>query len=69
MEKVANSFGYEIYKLSKKECNRENLEYPTLIAVINYFDEPAGKITADMSLNDAQTIEEQKEWCKANRIY
>lgn len=39
------------------------------IAVINYFDEPASEIDMSMSENDAPTLDEQKEWCKANRIY
>jgi len=64
--KVADLYGFEIYKLSKKECRQENLVYPTLIAVVNYFDEPASEITADMSRNDAKSIEEQKAWCRAN---
>ena len=69
MERIANFYGYDIFKPNKKECQQANTPYPTYIAVINYFDEPASEIDMSMSENDAPTLDEQKEWCKANRIY
>ena len=62
-------YGYDIFKPNKKECQQANTPYPIYIAVINYFDEPASEIDMSMSENDAPTLDEQKEWCKANRIY
>ena len=69
MERIANFYGYDIFKPNKKECQQANTPYPMYIAVINYFDEPASEIDMSMSENDAPTLDEQKEWCKANRIY
>lgn len=69
MERIANFYGYDIFKPNKKECQESNTLYPIYIAVINYFDEPASEIDMSMSENDASTLDEQKEWCKANRIY
>ena len=69
MERIANFYGYDIFKPNKKECQQANIPYPMYIAVINYFDEPASEIDMSMSENDAPTLDEQKEWCKANRIY
>lgn len=47
MERIANFYGYDIFKPNKKECQQANTPYPMYIAVINYFDEPASEI--DMS--------------------
>nr|DAI26801.1 MAG TPA: hypothetical protein [Caudoviricetes sp.] len=69
MERIANFYGYDIFKPNKKECQQANTPYPMYIAVINYFDESASEIDMSMSENDAPTLDEQKEWCKANRIY
>ena len=69
MERIANFYGYDIFKPNKKECREANTPYPMYIAVDNYFDELASEIKMDMSENDAPTLEEQKAWCKANARY
>lgn len=60
MERIANFYGYDIFKPNKKECQESNTLYPMYIAVINYFDEPASEIDMSMSENDASTLDEQK---------
>jgi len=64
MEKVANFYGYDIFKPNKKECREANTPYPMYIAVDNYFDEPASEIAMDMSEHDTRSLNEQKEWCR-----
>lgn len=49
MERIANFYGYDIFKPNKKECQQANTPYPMYIAVINYFDEPASEIDMSMS--------------------
>lgn len=44
MERIANFYGYDIFKPNKKECQQANTPYPMYIAVINYFDESASEI-------------------------
>lgn len=67
MRRVAHYHGYDVYMPSKKECEDNNIGYPTYMAVDNYFDEAPQDVTPAMSLHDAETIVEMKIWCMQHR--
>lgn len=65
MKKIDNFYGYDIYELSLAECRENGIQYPTLTAFYDDWDEDEdGQRTWSAGECDFDTIEEAREWCR-----
>jgi hypothetical protein len=65
MKKVFSLGGYDVFELSKHECDVEGREFPTLCAFYNSWDEdcPGEEREVNRSESEFGDVQEAIDWC------
>ena len=64
MVKLKKAYGYDIYGLTKAECDKNWYEYPCFCAVYEGEDLVIGREECSTG-----NLEELLDWCKEDRVY
>lgn len=69
MEKIENINGYDVYLMSKEECWREGLAYPTYIIIADDWDYDRFEPCYEDRIEEFDNLHEARQWCIRNPRY